>query len=75
MAKSARFHTGTSGSPKHTEVVGASGFGGGAASAPAERGISVGPGVEGRRVNPNYNATQNRGSSKSPRGMKRYAEE
>lgn len=74
MAKSARFRTGSSGSPKHTEVMGAMGYGGGAASRPAERGPRIGPGVE-KRVKPEYDRDKEGRGGKMRGGMKTYSEE
>lgn len=74
MAKSARFKSGTSGSPKHTEVMGASGYGGGSASAPSERGPRIGPGVLAR-VRPDYDRDKEGRGGKMRGKMPTYSEE
>lgn len=71
MAKPARFTVGTSGSGKHTETTGDGAQLGG--RGPAESGPRIGPGVEGRRVNPTYNKSSTNGAP-AVRGMKRYSE-
>lgn len=70
MAKSASFRRGTSGSPKHTEVMGSQGYDAGHVGPDGPR---IGAGAEGRRVNPEYNKS---GSSGRPgvKNMKRYSE-
>lgn len=69
MAKGASFHRGTSGSPKHTEVHGSTGFDGGHVG---ESGPRIGAGVEGRRVTPEYSKA---GGNNVPKvkGMKKYS--
>lgn len=74
MAKSARFRVGTSGSPKHTEVKGPMGFGGGAASAPSERGPRIGPGVL-KRVKPEYDRDAEGRGGRMGSIRNRYSEE
>lgn len=70
MAK-ASFHTGWSGSPKHTSTVGDGSQLGG--RAPAGEGPRVGPGYEGRMVTPTFSGGGKNGAPKV-RGMKSYSE-
>lgn len=72
MAKGAKFARGSSGSPKHTEVKGSQGYDAGHVGPPGPR---IGAGVEGRRVNPEYNKSGGENPVAKVRGMKRYSEE
>jgi hypothetical protein len=71
MAK-ASFHTGWSGSPKHTSTVGDGSQLGG--RGPAGEGPRIGPGCEGRNVRPEISGGGKNGRP-AVRGMKRYSEE
>lgn len=73
MARAARFGVGSSGSGKHTETTGDGSQLGG--RAPAESGPRIGPGVEARRVTPEYDRAKGGNGSPAVKGMKRYSEE
>lgn len=74
-AKAARFKVGSSGSGKHTEMVGGGGGMGGSASAPSVGGPKIGPGKFAGSVKADYdrNGTGN-GQGKVGK-MSRYSEE
>ncbi|MGB8840083.1 MAG: hypothetical protein WCC64_03330 [Aliidongia sp.] len=77
MAKPARFKVGSSGSGKHTEVVGTGEGMGGPASRPSEMGPRIGAGVLGR-VRPEYDREAEReggGRPRMPKKMPTYSEE
>ena len=71
MAKAARFKVGTSGSGKHTEVMGDGRNLGGHVG---DSGPRIGAGVEGKRVRPDYDR-EGRGKSPAVRNMRVYSEE
>jgi len=78
MAKPTRFHVGTSGSSKHTEMVGTGeGMGNGPGARPSEMGPRIGAGVLGKRVTPEYDRDAGGRTDDRPnvRGMRRYSEE
>ncbi len=71
MAKGASFHKGSSGSPKHTEVMGADGFGGGHLGPDGPR---IGAGVLGKRVTPEYAKSGKGDGVPKVKGMRTYRE-
>lgn len=71
MAKGASFRRGTSGSPKHTEVMGSQGYDAGHTG---ESGPRIGAGVEGRRVRPEYDRAGMDNGVGKVKNMKRYSE-
>lgn len=73
MAKAARFSVGSSGSGKHTETKGDGSQLGGRAR--AGESISVGPGVEGKRVTADFSRSQGGNGAPKVRGMSKYSEE
>ena len=75
MANVARFKIGTSGSGKHTEVVGDGSGMGGSASRQAEEGPRVGPGVLGRVDMEVGRACKGDGGRPKVRKMSTYDEE
>ena len=75
MANAARFKVGSSGSGKHTEVVGDGSGMGGSAARPSEEGPRVGPGALGRIDMEVGRASKGDGGRPRVRKMSTYNEE